>query len=65
MPSGRLYGPEKSSSTIRELCAGKRVCTAVSMVSPDGAEGVGFRGGSPGGWSAPESTGAEATGTEG
>eukprot|EP00965_Chrysotila_dentata_P119479 3950484-Pleurochrysis_carterae.AAC.1 len=28
MPSGRLYGPEKSSRTVRELCAGKRLVGA-------------------------------------
>eukprot|EP00965_Chrysotila_dentata_P230125 6197588-Pleurochrysis_carterae.AAC.3 len=64
MPSGRYLGPEKSRSTVREVCAGLSTsgttggirCGCADDESPTGTFG------SPGGWSFPASSATVATG---
>eukprot|EP00965_Chrysotila_dentata_P174970 5776405-Pleurochrysis_carterae.AAC.1 len=63
MPSGRLKGPENRSNTVRDVCAGRCLSrTSRGMLwTCDTSLAGGGAIGSPGGWSAPESVGTEAT----
>eukprot|EP00965_Chrysotila_dentata_P172901 5706178-Pleurochrysis_carterae.AAC.1 len=64
MPSGRLNGPEKRRSTVRDDCAGSCVSgTSRGITSTrESASSEGTAAGSPGGWSSPASAGRAATG---
>eukprot|EP00965_Chrysotila_dentata_P057096 1894486-Pleurochrysis_carterae.AAC.1 len=64
MPSGRLKGPEKRRSTVRESQAGSRVSgisRGISWTRLSGSS-VGEAAGKPDGWSDPVSGGMAAIG---
>eukprot|EP00965_Chrysotila_dentata_P180179 5949186-Pleurochrysis_carterae.AAC.1 len=65
MPSGRLKGPENRSNTVQDVCAGRclsGISRGMLWICDTSLAGGAGAIGSPGGWSAPESVGTEATG---